>query len=67
VPAAFAASLRFAHSNGPHLLHRKRERVSYKILLLEGNTPPNAPQIGSAGLPFKGVETLGTAGLPGLQ
>jgi hypothetical protein len=32
VPAAFAASFRFVHLNGLHLLHRKRGRVYYKFL-----------------------------------
>jgi hypothetical protein len=30
VPAAFAASFRFVHSNGLHLLHRKRRGVYYR-------------------------------------
>jgi hypothetical protein len=30
VPAAFAASFRFVHLNGLHLLHRKWGRVYYK-------------------------------------
>ena len=34
VPAAFAASFRFVHSNGLHSLHRKRGRVSYRKVWL---------------------------------
>src|ERR1039457_2127894 len=35
VSAALAASFRFVHSNGLHLLHRKRGRISYRNRSLE--------------------------------
>ena len=43
VPAAFAASFRFVHSNGLHLLHRKWRCVSYKVFAPEGDARRQRP------------------------